>query len=173
MQIPVQHTTNSVREMRRMQTPLWRRGLRGLRNVRLVVYLLIGGWVAIGLIAKALQATPPNSHDLASGVGLLLLVLVVPVIYYWRAQREVTKSLAAQGTATLDLTSAGVSTTQANGVSGFEPWSSFTSFQEGKHTVVLARQGKAAAQIIPVESLDAATRGTLRSLLLSNLPERT
>ena len=172
MQIPIQHTTKSVREMQKLQTPMWRRGLRGLRNVRALIYLVIGGWVAIGMIVRGVRAVPQNSHDIGSGIGLLLFVLAVPLLLMWRAQSAVNKGLAAQVPGTLDLGSAGVTTTQTTGVTAFQPWSEFTSFREGQHTIVLARRGKDPAQIIPVEGMDASMRGTMRSILLSNLPEK-
>ncbi len=158
--------------MQKLQTPWWRRGLRGFRNVRALIYLVVGGWVAIGMIVRGMRAVPQNTHDMWSGVGFLLLVIAVPFLLVWRAQSAVNKGLAAQVPATMDLGSSGMTTTPFNGVSSFQPWSEFVSFREGQHTIVLARQGKAPAQVIPVEGMDASMRGTIRSILLSNLPEK-
>ena len=151
---------------------MWRRGLRGLRNVRVVIYLVVGGWFAVSMILRGMRAEPQNTHDIWSGIGLLLLVVVVPMFLVWRSQAAVSQGLAAQQPGTLDLGGPGVTMTQANGASTFSPWSEFTTFREGQHAVVLARQGKAPAQVIPVEGMDAAMRGSMRSILLSNLPEK-
>lgn len=158
--------------MQRMQTPMWRRGLRGLRNVRVLIYLVVGAWFAVSMILRGMHAEPQNTHDLWSGVGLLLLVVAVPFFLAWRAQSGVSRSLAAQRAGVLSLEGAGVTTTEASGASVFAPWSEFTAFREGQHAILLLRQGRAAALVIPAEGMDAAMRGSLRSMLLSNLPER-
>ncbi len=172
MQITARYTPQSIQEATNLNRHLWQRAIRLASSARALVYVIAGLWLGFALLARGLRATPIRLHDVATGVAVLLAVAALTAFASWRQTTAIKRSLLAQPDQHISFDSRGLTSTSPTGTSLFEPWSSFTTFHEGKAIVSLTRPGKTPARAIPTDTLTPTQTGELRSILLTHLPEK-
>ena len=135
--------------------------------------LLLGVAVTFGVLQALLHAWRP---DLVVPIrylwtlGAVILAIILGALY----RREVKKHLkriADIGSAQMTVSDEGIGTVDAKGVRHFSPWSTYTQFEEGKKIFLLKLGAEKQYWPIPKDCLTELEAASLRSLLLSRLPE--
>ena len=171
MQITVHYTPQSIHEATDLNRRLWRRALGLATSARAFVYLIAGLWFGFALFARGLRS-PEMRFDTYAGAAILFAVTTIALLTSRRKASRIQKALRAQPDQQLTLDLNGITHTSRAGAPAFEPWSAFTTFQEGRTIVFLHRVAKAPAQVIPTDTLTPTQTGELRSILLTHLPEK-
>jgi hypothetical protein len=135
--------------------------------------LLLGAaicFVVAGYLTRAMSHTDQPSRALTGCLAAALFVTVL-ALFYRRAIAKRGKLLAGMGSANLSVNQEGIGTVDEKGVKIFSPWSTYSSFREGRAIFLLKMASLSKYWPIPKECLTQNEVALLRSLLASQLPE--
>lgn len=124
----------------------------------------------VNLIRQALSPSP----EWSSAAGLLMISLIPVSLVIWRfaRRRQRRKEKVTAGyPQILILGSSGIETREYGGRVLFAGWQYYSGFKEGESIFLLRLAGRNAYRAIPFDRLPPETRGQLRAVLLSHLPE--
>ncbi len=156
-----------VKEATRLIRPKGYAWRLALTNIRLVIYVVIVVAIVWASIAHHTRIPP---QVIVIRIALLVVIGGFSVFRYRKSSREAVLALDASLPDTIDLSPVGVRHHGPNGAEGFQPWTSYTGFREGRHVVLLRRKEKNLFSVLPVSGLSDGERGNLRGMLQQFLP---
>ena len=110
----------------------------------------------------------PTGYLLACAAAIFAIIIGALIK---REDRKQLKLIAETGSAQMTLSDEGIGTVDAKGVRHFSPWGSYSQFKEGKTVFLLRLSTGKRYWPIPKDCLTELEAASLRSILLSHLPE--
>lgn len=171
MEVKIAYSVQSIDEAAKI-TRRWFYWPRVL--VQCAYGLLLGAaicFVIAGYLTRALAHTHQASRALTGCLAAALFVSIL-AFFYRRVIAKRRKLLAAIGSAKLTVNRDGIGTVDEKGVKIFSPWSTYSSFKEGKAILLLKVASSGTYWPIPKDCLTQNEAALMRSMLISQLPER-
>jgi hypothetical protein len=165
MQIQVSFSAKSLKEAGRMMRPwyYWPRVILRTGYFYLFLGILIWGFFYSLISSKGNLQT----GLLCGSVAFLMILLLA--WRYRRGVRTLQKYLNEANPVSLSLDNGGLSIAEKSGKSTFTPWSTISSFREGRYIFLLHLRESKDVRIIPKEGLSSPDTERVRLLLAGTL----